>query len=205
VTRAGWAAVIVVVLLSALAQAGGLVPLLRYDRLAIANGELWRLISGHLVHLGPSHLVLNAIGLVLVAALVGPRMHLAGWGFAFVLSSLVISAGLWLHTPQLQWYVGLSGVLHGLLVAGAVNGLTERSERWFSLTLLMLLTAKIGWEQVLGPMPGTAAAAGGPVVVDAHLFGALGGLAATVLVVGWTRLRPGAARSGADETTTPDR
>ena len=42
--------------------------LLRYDREVIGNGELWRLLTGHLVHLGWSHFLLNAIGLALVWA-----------------------------------------------------------------------------------------------------------------------------------------
>ncbi|MEE8280791.1 MAG: hypothetical protein V3R50_00295, partial [Gammaproteobacteria bacterium] len=30
--------------------------ILRYDRAAISDGELWRIITGHLAHLGWSHL-----------------------------------------------------------------------------------------------------------------------------------------------------
>ena len=31
----------------------------RYEREAVLDGELWRLVTGHLVHLGWSHTVLN--------------------------------------------------------------------------------------------------------------------------------------------------
>jgi membrane associated rhomboid family serine protease len=40
---------------------------------------------------------------------------------------------------------------------------------------------KLAVEQWLGPLWLTAEAAGGPVVVDAHLFGALGGALAAIL------------------------
>lgn len=185
--RARWIAVAGVVALACAAQAAGLVPALRYDRAAIAAGEAWRLLTGHLVHLGAMHLALNAAGLVLVAALVGPHMRLPAWGTAFVVSALAISAGLWLVAPGLDWYVGLSGVLHGLLVAGAAAAIGERRERLFAGTVLAAVAAKLVWEQTTGPTPGTAALAGGPVVVDAHLFGALGGLATALGRLAWRR------------------
>ena len=40
--------------------------MLRYERAAIAAGELWRGISAHLVHLGFTHTLLNLAGFVLV-------------------------------------------------------------------------------------------------------------------------------------------
>src|SRR5690348_170160 len=42
---------------------------LRYDRLGLAHGELWRLLTGHLVHLSFEHAALNSLGLVLMWAL----------------------------------------------------------------------------------------------------------------------------------------
>jgi hypothetical protein len=39
--------------------------------------------------------------------------------------------------------------------------------------LAAVLVAKLGYEQLAGPMPFS----GGPVVVDAHLYGVLGGAA----------------------------
>ena len=44
---------------------------LRFERQSIVAGDLWRLLSGHLVHLGWTHLLLNLAGLALVWALVG--------------------------------------------------------------------------------------------------------------------------------------
>jgi hypothetical protein len=40
------------------------------------------------------------------------------------------------------------------------------------------LTAKLVFEQTVGPVPFTAAAVGGPVVVASHLYGTAGGLLA---------------------------
>ena len=33
-----------------------------------------------------------------------------------------LGLGIWCRCPQTQWYMGLSGLLHGLLVWGAMQG-----------------------------------------------------------------------------------
>ena len=50
-----------------------------------------------------------------------------------------------------------------------------KAGRWDSKLLLVMIIAKLLWEQLVGPLPGSETAAGGSVVVDAHLFGALMG------------------------------
>jgi membrane associated rhomboid family serine protease len=80
---------------------------LQFDRAAISMAELWRLISGHFVHLGPNHLLLNAFGLVLVWLLVGMHFTLRQWLIVIVVSIAGIDAGLWFFDPQLTWYVGM--------------------------------------------------------------------------------------------------
>src|SRR5690348_5494860 len=42
---------------------------LRYDRAGLSQGQLWRLLTGHFVHLGLEHAALNCLGLVLMWAL----------------------------------------------------------------------------------------------------------------------------------------
>jgi rhomboid family GlyGly-CTERM serine protease len=152
--------------------------LFRYDRLAIADGEVWRLLSGHLTHLGWSHFVLNAIGLLLVCYLVAARFSGRCW---LLITGIVIAGidlGFWFLEPQLLWYVGLSGVLHGVLAAGAVSGIREGGLDY--RLIAAFLAGKLLYEQLLGPLPGSEEAAGGNVVVMAHLYGALSGA-----VAGW--------------------
>lgn len=149
---------------------------LRWDRDAIAGGELWRLVTGHLSHLGPSHLALNLAGLALVWILVGDRLKPLCWWLVVAFGIAVIDAGFWFLDPGLTWYVGLSGLLHTLILAGAVAG--ARAAPFESLALAGLVLAKIVFEQIAGPLPGSEATSGGPVVVNAHLYGAVAGLAA---------------------------
>ncbi len=143
---------------------------LRYQRDLIA-AEPWRLLTAHWVHLGWSHLLLNAVGLLLVSLLVGDAFRPAVWASLLLLSPLAISLGLFLLDPGLSWYVGFSGVLHSLIVAGALAHLGREPQ--VMGPLLLLVGGKLLWEQLVGPLPGSEQGAGGPVVVDAHLYGAL--------------------------------
>ena len=153
---------------------------LRYERSAIAAGDFYRLLTGHFVHLGVGHTLLNAFGLGLVWLLVGGAFSLVGWLAILAVVIVVIDLGFWYLMPALGWYVGLSGALHGLLVAGLVGSLRVR--RWESLILGAVIAAKLIYENVVGPMPGSAEAAGGAVIVEAHLYGAAGGLLGGVLL-----------------------
>ena len=106
--------------------------LLRFDRDAIAGGEIWRLASGHFVHLGLSHWILNGAGLLLVWFLVGEFLRTGQWLVVTLISILGMDIGFWFLQPQLQWYVGLSGLLHGFLFAGIVAGYRKRRHEQLS-------------------------------------------------------------------------
>lgn len=180
----------VIILMSALiALAGDLGrEWLRYDRVWIVQGEAWRLVTGHVAHLSWPHLVLNAAGLLLVWFLVGASYQLKSWVVIIISSLLTIDLAFWVLNPGLHWYVGMSGLLHGLLAAGIVARLRPLNAE--TIVLLVLLSAKIGWEQVAGPVPGSVSTSGGPVVVDAHLYGALGGVLGAILTRIRVRPRP---------------
>jgi len=157
-----------------------LTAILRFDRLALLHDDqVWRLFTGHLVHLGWSHTGLNIAGLVLIWVLVGHRFDNRQWSAIIAMLMLGISLGLLIFNPTLAWYVGLSGVLHGMLVAGAVADI--RSGDKTAWLLLSLVAAKLAWEQMAGALPGSEAAAGGVVIVDAHFYGGLCGLVPGVL------------------------
>jgi len=149
---------------------------LRFERAGIARGELWRLLSGHLVHLGPSHVALNLAGLCLAWYLVREAFAKTQWWFVLAFGVSLIDAGFWFLNPELQWYVGLSGVLHTLLVAGVVAAAGKEHREL--IVIGILVAAKIGWEQVAGPLPGSVESSGGAVIVDAHLYGSVAGVLA---------------------------
>ena len=162
---------------------------LRYDRLGIAHGQVWRLFSGHFSHLTWSHFALNGVGFVLIWTLVGARYSNRVWLLIIAITLATIDLGFWFLNPELAWYVGLSGLLHGMLAAGLVARL--RSPDAETIVLAALLTAKLVWEQFAGALPGSEATTGGTVIVAAHLYGALGGTLAALLCS--IRVRPPAS------------
>ena len=145
----------------------------------IAGGEFYRLLTGHFVHLGPLHLILNIAGLVLVWFLVGRFVSTIGWFVAVGLSLVSINLGLLLGLPTLDWYVGLSGLLHGLLATGLVVSWHRRQPELIALAAILF--GKLGWEFFVGPIPGSSGLSGGAVVTESHLFGAIGGTVAGLL------------------------
>ena len=152
-----------------------------YDRLAIGDGQAWRLLTGHLVHLNAMHLVLNLLGLAGVVAVWGRELARPSVLLAIFLgSALVTSLGLWLQ-PRLDWYAGASGALHGLFAAGIV--LAIGAGRMLRLVAALSLLLKLVLEAHVDS--GTAGLIGAPVIQAAHQFGALGG---TLAALTW-RLR----------------
>jgi rhomboid family GlyGly-CTERM serine protease len=145
---------------------------LRYERTSIAAGQWWRLISAHLVHLGLRHAIVNALGLALMWALFARDYTPRQWVAIVLGAMLAIDAGLWTWDSTIQWYVGSSGVLHGVMAAGTLAHLKRReADGWI---LLAFLAGKLAYEQLAGPLPFSGTT---EVVVDAHLFGVAGGLA----------------------------
>jgi rhomboid family GlyGly-CTERM serine protease len=147
----------------------------QYDRAGLETGELWRLLTAHVVHLGWSHLWLNVLALALICLLFEDVLSAHEWLATTFVAALAIDLGLYVWNNDVLWYVGLSGVLHGYVAVGAVRLAAERSA--LGAALVLGVAAKIAWEQAAGPVPFTQSASGGPVVVAAHLYGALGGLA----------------------------
>jgi rhomboid family GlyGly-CTERM serine protease len=146
---------------------------LSYDRSAIAAGEWWRVITAHFVHLDPEHAGLNVLGVVLMWALFARDYPPLQWLAIYLVSAACVSAGLWFFAPGIEWYVGSSGALHGVMVAGTLAHLVRRDlDGWI---LAAFIIGKLSYEQIVGQMPFAAAS---NTIVDAHLYGAVGGLLA---------------------------
>ena len=152
---------------------------LGYSRDLIQQGDFWLMISGHLLHLNWNHFWMNMAGLLLGAVFFGAYFSLRIWLGLMLFSMLFSSMALYLLNPELQFYVGMSGVLHGLLVAGAIEEYKHYPKSGIILGLLLLV--KLLWEQVAGALPGSESMAGGQVLVDAHLYGAMAGLIFSLL------------------------
>ncbi len=153
---------------------------MRYDREAIFSGEIWRLITGNLAHLGWPHLLMNLSSLILIWMLFGKTLSTLTWAIVALVSSLFVTVGLMLFSPMTGWYVGLSGMLHGLFIAGVFANIANGYK--LEYLLLVAVFAKLFWEQWYGPLPGSESLAGGSVVVNSHLYGAIAGLIAGIYI-----------------------
>ncbi len=160
---------------------------LRFDWSLIQSGEWWRFVSGHLVHLGWSHTLMNVAALLLMSILFGSQLSNWRWAMLLLLAACGVSIGLVWFGPHLDWYVGLSGVLHGMFAAGIVTAWARRPGE--SLILGLGLAAKLVYEFTQGALPGSETTAGGPVIVEAHLYGAIAGLIIAVALLLSSRYR----------------
>jgi rhomboid family GlyGly-CTERM serine protease len=146
---------------------------LQFDRTLIEQGHVWLLFSSHIVHLNWMHWLLNMAGLGIVAFFFSPHASFKQWLMVIIVSACMINAGLWYWLPELQTYVGLSGVLHGLFLYGALREIHFYPLSGYVLTSVLL--AKLVWEFFYGALPGSEDMTGGRVLTEAHLLGAIGG------------------------------
>jgi rhomboid family GlyGly-CTERM serine protease len=170
--------VIAIIALAATGDAGR--AALRYQRDALLDAhQYWRLLTGHLVHGSWQHTWLNLAGVAVIVGLFRGTYSATQWCWIALASIACIDLGLLLLMPQLQWYVGLSGLLHGLLAAGTVAWWRVEA-RPLAAALSAILVGKLIWEQWQGALPLSGDL---NVIVNAHLYGAVGGLIAGVVLV----------------------
>lgn len=168
-----WVVPLLVALLAVNLQWAGGSEWLRLDR-GVAWVEPWRLLGAHFVHLGWTHLWLNLAGLAVLWLLLGDTLRPLEWVAGAVLLALGVSIGLLCCSPSVEWYVGFSGVLHGLFAAGAVANLRRMTP--LALGLLAVLLGKLIFDGLGEGDLSTAALIGGAVITDAHLYGVLAGV-----------------------------
>lgn len=160
-------------------QAGGWAMALRYSPVAIAQGQWWRVFSAQFVHLGWIHLSRDVFALGMIWFGFATCLSERGWIALFVWNALVISVGLYLFDPALQWYEGLSGVLYGYMVCAGI--LQWPTRPWLGGVLAVGTTLLALTGVLFGALPGQGLGLGGAVVPQAHLLGVIGALLFVVL------------------------
>lgn len=159
---------------------------LRFDVGGLEQGQWWRVWTGHLVHAGWYHLLLNGTGLVILVLLCPETIRLSWWMVRFVLMAAMTSAGLYWFGHGVHWYVGLSGLMHGFFLLGLRKPAMRKD--WIAIACLAYLVGKLLWEEVIGISVSNEAAIGVPVATRSHLFGALSAVPIMLLEMIWPRL-----------------
>lgn len=148
---------------------------LAYGRTALTDGQWWRALGGHFVHLGTAHTLLNVAGLLALLLLCPAPLGWVEWMRRVAFLALAISALLYVGAPSVDRYVGFSGVLHGLFLLGLLP--MARAGDRVAMAGLLVLVAKLVFEQLVGPSAQEERLVGGHVVTLAHLFGTLAAFA----------------------------
>ena len=153
--------------------------LLIYNRNQIIAGEYWRIITGHFFHSNGNHFMLNAAAVGLLWALHGQYYNPKNYLLVFMTSAIICGFGVYWFSVNIALYVGLSGVLHGFFVWGALMDIKHKEKTGY--LLLIGVIAKIIHEQFYGASADVEILIGASVATDAHLYGAIGGFLAFFL------------------------
>ena len=109
-----------------------------------------------------------------------------GWRLWWQLVVLGAAIGVLLlvFEPALTTYVGLSGVVYGLLVLGL---LPQARRDWAVCLCLACVIGWMAWQLAVGPAASEERMIGGRIVGSAHLFGVMVALAILAVGAGWQR------------------
>jgi rhomboid family GlyGly-CTERM serine protease len=162
--------------------------LLEFDRQLIAEGELWRLLTCHLVHWSSAHFLLDTIVFLALGITFEPNI---GRRYFLVLlcAGLCISLALLLFQPDMIRYRGISGLINTQLLLGCgLALLDEKTGKTAALLysgIFCLHTLKLLFEQLTNGSIFHTGALGqmGEFTPLAHLVGALIGISVLAVVL----------------------
>lgn len=151
----------------------------------VSEGQAWRLLTANLVHFGWAHTLMNAAALLLCALTVNSDFSRTYFLTLLLFCSAAVGIGVFFLRPDYAPYAGLSGAIHGLLIAGFL--LTRAYAPWLRALGAALVVGKLVQEN----LPGYEATdlqrlIPAAVAVESHVYGALAGalFAAAAYAVG---------------------
>ncbi len=173
------------------AASGPWIDGLQFDRQAILQGQLWRLLTGNLVHWGSEHFLLN-VGAFVAVGLMYERPLGRYYPWILLGSGAAVGMGVLVLRPDMAVYRGLSGVDSGQFAAAlAVEfaAALRKPHRWYWVgPVAGLFVVKIFYECTFGqPLFGTESL--GEIGLPTPIAHAAGTLAALILL-GWVLLSP---------------
>lgn len=159
-----------------------------YDRQALQNVEYWRLFSGHFTHLNHWHLLLNLLGWLVIFLLGARYLATFTWVFLLIIYALSISLLLYYFFPEITFYGGLSGLLHGFLTAVLLNWVARGHQ--IAWLLLSAVAVKVIYEALYQQSFLTNELMGIAVVTEVHLLGVLVAVVLSLSITLWMWVSP---------------
>jgi rhomboid family GlyGly-CTERM serine protease len=95
--------------------ARSLLDWLQFDRAAILQGQIWRLLTGNLVHWSPEHFLLD-VGAFLAVGLMYEPARQRQYPWILLVAALSVGLSVLIFLPDMSIYRGLSGVDSGQFV-----------------------------------------------------------------------------------------
>jgi rhomboid family GlyGly-CTERM serine protease len=155
---------------------------LAFDRLALADGQVWRLWTAHLVHFPGWHAPIDIAALCIVAGVAERLLGARRCWVAFVLGAPLISLGLFLLVPEMAEYRGSSAIAY--LLCAAIALALWRSQPG-QRPLIVLVGMVVGIKLLLDAFAPAAIPSSLPMEVrvawQAHVLGALVAVAGDAL------------------------
>ena len=138
----------------------------------INNGEIWRLLTAHFIHINWQHFLMNMLGAGLCLAVFRDDVPPLHWVYSAVLLSLFSSIGLYFIYDDGQTYVGFSDVLHGWIAIGVFSMLPKETK--LAAAMLTFCLFKVFYENFFDS-PSSDMLEGSRVATESHLLGCIGG------------------------------
>lgn len=160
---------------------------LLFDRTAIGNGEVWRAWTGHLVHFGWPHFVVDT-GLLVILGWLVEREHPWFTRLGLIIMPLFISFSVYHFEPDIQIYGGLSAVNLGILLYAAFSGWRKNWTDWFWPAVVLAYVGELTFEHFSGGHGGGTIKFDDPTVrvaTGAHLASAAYALVAFAISRGF--------------------
>lgn len=146
---------------------------LEFDRQQVLSGEIWRIWTSHLVHSNSYHFLLNIVAAIIIYFTFFTKIKLGELLLSSYVFAALISITLLCIYPGLDWYNGLSGLLHALVAYFCVRLAREEDKIfWAGLVIVWVkvlieaIRADSGYEGLVGDMA---------IITEAHLIGAFFG------------------------------
>jgi rhomboid family GlyGly-CTERM serine protease len=150
---------------------------LEYDSIALAKGQLWRLWTAHLVHFSAPHAVANAVAFLAIGTIAERQAGTRALASALAFCAPLIGAGLWMVSPGLATYRGLSALVWSAATLAFLahwprDALPERT----ACALAAIGLPKLFFDAIHGPSGPALLPDGVQVEASAHLLGIVAAL-----------------------------
>ncbi len=144
------------------------------------QGQVWRLVTGHLTHLDWEHYFLNMAAIILSLVVFHHDVKPSHWIGSFLFISVFSSICMTFGYSGYQRYVGFSDVIHGWILLGAAS--IAHKEPKLTLAIFVLFWLKIV-EENMDMHFFTSFAVTGNVAHESHIYGAIGGILFSLIFV----------------------